>query len=88
MPTCKICGAPHAACGPASTSIPVDQRVTRREQTMGLKRYETEVRGTRTTLLLSDEDAKAQGLYEKPAGKAAPTNKAASAGSSKTAEKK
>lgn len=44
-----------------------------------LKRYEVEVKGSRTTLLLSDEDAKALGLTAdvKPAGKAAPTNKAA-----------
>ena len=87
MAKCKVCGAAHASCGPATiaTVIPVDERVTlRKEGTVGdLKRYEVEVPGrngrvTRTTLLLSDEDAAQQGLI-KPAGKAAPSNKAAEA---------
>jgi hypothetical protein len=47
-----------------------------------LKRYNVEIPGKRhsttTTLLLSDEDAKAQGLTAKDlAGKDKPTNKAA-----------
>jgi len=54
---------------------------------VGLNRYETEVKGTRTTLLFSDEDAIAAGLLEDPKAKAAreastskakqPANKAA-----------
>ena len=79
MARCPICKAPHASCGPATTMPGVDQRVQRKEANVGnLKRYETEVKGTKTTLLLSDEDAKTLGLVAevKPAGKSAPTNKA------------
>jgi hypothetical protein len=48
---------------------------------MGLKKYDVEVNGYRTTLLLSDEDAKAQGLLKsEPKAQAkqapAPANKA------------
>ncbi|WP_219813690.1 hypothetical protein [Rathayibacter sp. AY1E1] len=52
---------------------------------MTLKRYETTINGHKTTLLLSPEEAKRQGLTEtaKPAGKAAPTNKAARAARTK-----
>lgn len=83
---CKVCGQPHAACGPRTTVVPVDAHIpTRTEGAMSdLKRYEVELpsRGgpRRTTLLLSDADAKRQGLegkHLKPAGKAAPANKAA-----------
>lgn len=40
-----------------------------------LKKYKTEVNGTRTTLLLSDEDAKLRGLLKEaaPADKVAET---------------
>lgn len=82
---CKICGAPHANCGPPTTVIPVDERVAlRKEGAVGdLKRYEVQIPGrhgktTTTTLLLSDEDAERQGLTPADlAGKAAPSNKAA-----------
>lgn len=51
-----------------------------------LKRYEVEIPGRggprKTTLLLSDEDAKAQNL--KPAGKAAPANKSRTASANKS----
>lgn len=86
MAQCRICGAQHASCGPVSTVVPVDHRAERREgDTMTLKRYETTINGHKTTLLLSPEEAKRQGLTEtaKPAGKAAPTNKAARAARTK-----
>lgn len=35
---------------------------------MGLKPYEAEVNGVQTTLLLTEEDAKARGLKEKSSG--------------------
>lgn len=42
----------------------------------GLKKYDVEVNGWPTTLQLSDEDAKARGLFEEaPAKKAAPAPK-------------
>lgn len=53
---------------------------------MGLKRYEVEIGNNKTTLLLSDEDAKAQGLIESKA-KSAPANKAAPAPANKTSKK-
>lgn len=83
MATCLICGAAHAACGPSTvtTVVPIDGRVTPRKDTnMGaLKRYEVDVEGrkgrvTRTTLLLSDEDAERQGLLQPSNG--LPGNKA------------
>lgn len=80
MAKCLICGAAHAACGPASTVVPIDGRVTPRKDTdMGaLKRYEVEVEGrkgrtTTTTLLLSDDDAERMGLT---VSRSAPGNKA------------
>ena len=45
----------------------------------GVKRYDTEINGVPTTLLLSDEDAKARGLLQAEAKKAAPVKKAAPA---------
>lgn len=51
---------------------------------MTLKRYETTVHGNATTLLLSDEEAKRLGLLDAPAGKSAPTNKAAKPAANKT----
>lgn len=65
MAKCKVCGAPHKACGPASTVIPVDQRITEGGSTVGLKKYQISVprRGgdVVTTVKLSDEDAKRLG---------------------------
>ena len=48
-----------------------------------MKRYDTEVNGVPTTLLLSDEDAKARGLTKEAK---APANKAAKAPANKEAE--
>lgn len=78
MAKCKVCGAPHAVCGPATTVAPVDTYITEGGQTVGLKRYEVTVEGRRphtTTLLLSDEDAKRMGVHEAKADAPA-TNKA------------
>lgn len=45
---------------------------------MGLRAYPAVVNGTKTTLMLTDEDAKARGLTPSAAKqKTAPTNKAA-----------
>lgn len=79
--SCKLCGAPHSTCGPASTAVPVDQRIERRESIVGVKRYETTVNGTETILLLSDEDAKAVGLKVAAESKSAakPANKSRTA---------
>lgn len=55
---------------------------------MSLKRYEAEVNGHKTTLLLSDEDAAAQGFTLERAGKTAPTNKAAEPEQTKSEEPK
>lgn len=58
---------------------------------MGLKKYEVTVNGWPTTLLLSDEDAKAQGLLkDEPKKAAAPAKKAAAkpANKSRTASNK
>lgn len=54
---------------------------------MGLKPYEAEVNGVKTTLMLTEEDAKRRGLKEKTSGAkkaAAPANKAASPQSNKS----
>ncbi len=69
MVGCRICGAPHVSCGPPSTVTPVDSHITEGGLTVGLNRYEVTVEGRhKTTLLLSDEDAKRMGvLKEKPA---------------------
>lgn len=48
---------------------------------MSLKDYEVEVNGVKTTLRLSDADAKARGLEAKKA--AAPTNKSRTASNKK-----
>ena len=94
MAKCLICGAPHSSCGPSSTAVPVDLNVERKVPTVGNKRYPVTIRGTETVLLLSDEDAKKQGLDpakdaegSKRSAKAAkaPANKAAAAPANKAA---
>lgn len=85
MARCPVCSASHASCGPATTVVGIDERVTlRREGTVGdLKKYSVAIPGrhgrtTTTTLLLSDEDATTQGLLKTKQPKAAvpPQNKA------------
>lgn len=93
MAACKVCGTAHASCGPSTvgTVVPIDERVTLRKEggMADLKRYNVQIPGrhgrfTETTLLLSDEDAKTQGLGERDlAGKEPPANKAGSAQANK-----
>jgi hypothetical protein len=53
-----------------------------------LKPYKTTVNGYETTLLLSDEDAKAQGLLKEPAKKAEAKQAPKAANKSRTAKNK
>lgn len=55
------------------------------ERTMALKPYDVVVYGHQTTLLLSDEDAKREGLLKEPEAKKAPArpNKARTAANKK-----
>lgn len=55
---------------------------------MGLKPYKVTVYGHETTLLLSDADAKAQGLLKEPAKKAETKQAAKPANKSRTAKNK
>lgn len=98
MAKCKVCGAPHKACGPSTTVIPVDERIETREQgDMSLKRYRMKSgrRGEHTiTVKLSDVDAKRlgaepiDGAPEKAAKAAkAPANKSRTAANKKAAPK-
>lgn len=82
MAQCRICGAPHTACGGPTTVAPSGQRLITKEGDMSLKRYESVVDGNRTTLLLNETDAKRLGLTV-AAPKAAPTNKAVKPAASK-----
>ena len=72
---CPLCGAAHASCGQATTTVGIF--IAPAPQTKGtgmvLNDYEVEVNGVKTTLRLSDADAKARGLEAKKA--AAPANK-------------
>jgi hypothetical protein len=61
-----VAGAPAPATGSGT-----------QEEPMALKPYKTTVYGYETTLLLSDEDAKAQGLLKDAPAKAEPAKKAA-----------
>lgn len=56
---CRVCGADHAACGPATSTTPVDARVVMKESSVGeLRTYKARVNGMDTTLKLTEEDAK------------------------------
>lgn len=97
MAKCKVCGAPHKACGPSTTVIPVDERIESREQgDMSLKRYRMKSgrRGEHTiTVKLSDEEAKrlgaepVDGAPAKAKAAKAPANKSRTA-ANKTAKPK
>lgn len=97
MAKCKVCGAPHKACGPSTTVIPVDERIETRERgDMSLKRYRMKSgrRGEHTiTVKLSDADAKRLGAEpidgspEKSTKAAKPANKSRTA-ANKTAKPK
>jgi hypothetical protein len=72
MSSCPVCGTPHKACTGATGPLPpVDSpiRSPRKGQTVALHEYNVKA-GTRggsieTTIQLSEEDAKAQGLTAK-----------------------
>lgn len=63
---CPMCGAAHAACGAASDSTPVDERIEEVAAVGGpLKKYEvTTQSGVTTTMKLSEEDAKRMGVLD------------------------
>lgn len=101
MARCKICGAAHSVCGPATTVIPVDERIENRKQgDMSLQRYTiaTGRRGEHTTTVkLTEAEAKRVGATpvggEKKAAKPAsnkartPRNKTGKTVEKKVAEK-
>jgi len=80
---CPLCGAAHAACGLATSTVGIfiAPEPQRKESDMALQDYEVEVNGVKTTLRLSDADAKARGLEAKKA--AAPANKSRAASNKK-----
>ncbi|MFC5992944.1 hypothetical protein ACFQE5_01815 [Pseudonocardia hispaniensis] len=53
---CPVCGAPHAACGPATTTVGVDERIE--EMVMSeLREYHVTVNGHDTVMNLNEQDA-------------------------------
>lgn len=68
------CGAAHAACGPPSTSVPVDQNIEEVAAVSGpLKKYRyTDDAGHQTVLKLNTADAERQGLTDEDLAEAAP----------------
>lgn len=64
-----MCGAAHAACGAASDSTPVDERMEVAAVGGPLKKYEvTTSSGVTTTMKLNEEDAKRLGVLDGPDG--------------------
>jgi hypothetical protein len=62
-----MCGAAHAACGTASDSIPVDERMEVAAVGGPLKKYEvTTPSGAVTTMKLNEDDAKRLGVLDAP----------------------
>ena len=61
---CPTCGAEHAACGTASDTVPVDQRMEVAAVGGPLKKYEVTTPGT--TLKLNEEDARRLGVLDEP----------------------
>ncbi|WP_217235464.1 hypothetical protein [Streptomyces sp. AC555_RSS877] len=62
-----MCGAAHAACGTASDSIPVDERMEVAAVGGPLKKYEvTTPSGVKTTMKLNDDDARRLGVLDAP----------------------
>jgi hypothetical protein len=68
------CGALHAACGPPSTSVPVDQNIEEVAAVSGpLKKYRyTSEAGHETVLKLNAADAERHGLTDDDLVEAAP----------------
>lgn len=62
--------------------------VSPKEEPMALKPYKTTVNGTETTLMLSEADAKEQGLFKEPAKKAAAKQAPKAANKARTASNK
>jgi hypothetical protein len=55
---CRVCGAAHAACGPATTVIGVDMTQLMEAPTVGpLKPYRVVVAGNATVLNLTEAEA-------------------------------
>jgi hypothetical protein len=63
-----MCGAAHAACGTASDSTPVDERIEEVAAVGGpLKKYEvTTPSGVKTTMKLNEADARRLGVVDEP----------------------
>lgn len=58
---CPVCGVAACACGPATTVIPIDERIRDRERMSGLKKYPNPAKAG-AFLRLNDADAKRLGL--------------------------
>lgn len=71
---CPMCGAAHAACGTASDSTPVDERIEEVAAVGGpLKKYEvTTPSGVKTTMKLNEDDARRLGVLEQETETQAP----------------
>ena len=66
---CPVCGGEHAACGPPSGSVPVDQRMEVAAVGEPLKEYEVTLPGGRTTTMkLNEADAERYGVLEGGSG--------------------
>jgi hypothetical protein len=62
-----MCGAAQAACGAASDTTPVDERMEVAAVGGPLKKYEvTTPSGVTTTMKLNEEDAKRLGVLDAP----------------------
>lgn len=61
------CGAEHAACGPSSTSTPVDEYLEVAVVGGALKKYKVTMPGGKQTVLkLNEADARRYGVFEEP----------------------
>lgn len=59
------CGAEHAACGPPSTAVPVDERMEVAAVGGPLKKYRVvSAHGVETTMKLNEADAQQRGLSD------------------------
>lgn len=64
-----MCGGDHAACGPPSASVPVDERMEVAALGEPLKEYEVTLPGGRkTTMKLNEADAERYGALEGNSG--------------------
>lgn len=56
---CPVCGQPHTACGPRTSTTPVDERLEPEVTTVGERRkYKVRLNGNDTVLNLSEEELK------------------------------